>query len=383
MPESGSNDVSRAGLGSEHTRRWAENRLGLDYRAEAAAFPAWPEGITDAHAHINGPRAALVWREAARAFGVTRVYSQTRLEDAPGVRDALGDTIRFVAIPEYQAADRVHAFTEGFLERIPVWANTFGARMIKFWCAPRLREFLRDSGQVELASLDSEWRRRQADLATQHNMMLMAHVADPDTWFQGMYTDERFFGSKKDQYTPLQRMLETYTQPWLIAHMGGWPEDLDFLDTLLARYPHVHLDTSATKWMVRELSRHETGRVRSFFDRWRGRVFFGTDVVTSDAHLAPTPANDPTLKAEQASSPHEAFELYASRYWAMRTLLERGYTGESPIADTDLAMVEPTRYNAMSAPALHGHALSAETLRWLYKDAAAGVLDAWYDRHAG
>jgi hypothetical protein len=360
---------------------WAENRLGLDYRAEAARFAPPATEIIDVHTHVNGGKAAAVWREAAHLYGVTRTYTQTRWDQAHAVRETLGDTARFIAIPEYGSGDPGRALGEGMLEIMPRWAEEFGARMVKFWMAPRLREFLKGSGHEELAVLDSPIRRKQADLATELNMMLMAHIADPDTWFRGKYSDSAFFGSKKDQYSPLQAMLERYTQPWMIAHMGGWPEDLDFLDTLLDRYPHAHLDTSATKWMVRELSKHGSARVREFFERWRGRLFFGTDVVTSDDHLAPVDSGEITSKAQQANSPEQAFELYASRYWAMRTLLETDYDGPSPIADGDLAMLEPDKYDAMSAPRLRGHGLSGETLRALHCNAAAAVLDAWYDRH--
>lgn len=368
---------------AQHDRNvWAENRLGIDYRAAAADFAKPDAAIIDVHTHVNGGKAAAVWREAANLYGVTRTYTQTRWADAHAVRETLGDAARFIAIPNYGEGDRGHALGEGMLEMLPKWAEEFGARMMKFWVAPRLREFLKDSGHEDLAILDSPMRRRQADLATELNMMLMAHVADPDTWFRGMYSDSKFFGSKKDQYSPLQAMLERYTQPWMLAHMAGWPEDLDFLDTLLERYPHVHLDTSATKWMVRELSKHESTRVHEFFERWQGRVFFGTDIVTSDDHLAAVDSGEITGKAQQANSPEQAFDLYASRYWAMRTLLEGDYDGQSPIADGDLAMNDPEAFDDMSAPRLRGHGLSGGVLRSLHRDAAVRVLDAWYDKHA-
>jgi hypothetical protein len=81
-----------------------------------------------------------------------------------------------------------------------------------------------------------------------------------------------------------------------------------------------------------------------------------------------------------ASSPEEAFDLYASRYWALRTMFETGYLGESNIADPDLAMVDPARHDAMSAPTLRGLALPAPALRTLYHDACAQTVDWWYGR---
>ncbi|MGA1400551.1 MAG: hypothetical protein ACO38P_09200, partial [Phycisphaerales bacterium] len=65
-----------------------------------------------------------------------------------------------------------------------------------------------------------------------------------------------------------------------------------------------------------------------------------------------------------------AFDLYASRYWAYRTMLETAWTGESPIADPDLAAVEPSRFNAEDAPTLRGLTLPEEILEDLYHEAA-------------
>jgi len=358
------------------------NRLGIDYAADAAAFDhaICPGGIIDGHAHVNGRRGAEIFRRVMDAYGCKKVYSQTQYAEAAHVREVLGDRVRFVAIPEYMAEDRARAHREGFLENIQKFHDEFGAKMVKLWRAPRFRDLIPgdDSDNADVIALDSEWVVRAAELATSLGMMLMTHVADPDTWFKTSYQDASRYGTKADQYRPLERMLDRFTQPWLIAHLAGWPEDLDFVDGLLERHPNAHLDTSATKWQVREISKHPTSRVREFFDRWRGRIFFGTDVVTSDEHM--TPSASDRFGSALASSEDEAFELYAGRFWALRTMFETGYRGESPIADPDLKMVEPERYDAMSAPALTGHGLSRATLSDLYAGAAERVMESWYDR---
>ena len=41
-------------------------------------------------------------------------------------------------------------------------------------------------------------------------------------------------------------------------------------------------------------------------------------------------------------------------------------------------MVDPERFDDLSAPALRGHELGAERLRVLYRDACTGTLDRWY-----
>ena len=82
--------------------------------------------------------------------------------------------------------------------------------------------------------------------------------------------------------------------------------------------------------------------------------------------------------SDLADSPESAFELYASRYFALRTMFETAYDGESPIADPDLMMVEPTRYNAMSGPRLRGLSLPRELLGVLYSGAAEKLVERWW-----
>lgn len=358
------------------------NRFGVDYRAEGVRLGAPVRPIIDAHAHINGARASAIWREAADVYGVSRVYSQTQLAEADAVRGVLGDAVEFIAIPEYMSADREKSFTTGFIEGLDRWAGEYGARCVKHWAAPRFWDFAASfDDPASIAAIDGAWRRKICDRAVELGMMLMAHVADPDTWFATKYTDSDVYGTKMDQYERLERMLEAYDVPWLLAHMGGWPEDLGFLTALLERYPKIVLDTSATKWMVRELSKHTQPEFVVFFQKFEGRLLFGSDIVTSDEHLSPSDPDSPRFGVQLASSESEAFDLYASRYWALRTMLETEYTGESNIADPDLMMVSPDTYDAMSAPALTGRALPEAMLDVLYGGAAEATMQAWFDGH--
>ncbi len=358
------------------------NRLGLDYREEARRLGPPVRPIIDAHAHINGVRAAAVWREVCDLYGVERVYSQTQLAQAQQIRDVLGDRIRFVAIPEYMSEDRKRAFTHGFLENVIEFNERFGARMVKFWGAPRFLDYAEESGldPAEVFRFDAPWRMKIAEEAASRGMMLMVHVADPDTWFETMYADSARYGTKANQYESLERLLDAFDVPCLGAHMGGWPENLEFLTGLLERRPKLVLDTSATKWMVRELSKRPREELVEFLTRFEGRILFGSDIVTSDDHMEPADPGNERFGSQLATNECEAFELYASRYWAQRTMWETGYDGESPIADPDLAMVEPERFDAMSAPRLVGRGLPAEMLRVLYGGACEGTLDAWYER---
>jgi hypothetical protein len=360
-------------------RRWAANRLGLDYRAEAERLGKPVVPIIDGHAHINGGEASRVYRDVMDLFGVEAVMTQTQLAQAEAVKSVLGERVHFVAVPEYMSPDQRHAHTEGYIENITRW-HELGARMLKFWCAPRGRDYGKEMGDASILTLDNPWRRKQMDHAASLGMMFMAHIADPDTWFATKYTDAPFYGTKLDQYEPLERLADEYNIPWLIAHLGGWPEDLDFVAGLLERHPQFVIDTSATKWMVRELSKHPSDEFLAFLRRFEGRVFFGSDIVTLDEHLS---ADDgPRKMGAAASSPEDAFQLYASRYWAYRTMFETGYEGESPIADPDLMLVDPEQHDEMSAPTLKGHRLPADVQKVLYREAAENSILRWYREHA-
>jgi hypothetical protein len=356
------------------------NRFGVDYRVAAARMGPPPVPITDIHLHINGPGASRVYAGAAEHYGVAKVLTQTRRSDAPAVRELLGDNACFVAVPNWTHPDKPKVFREGFLEEIREW-HALGARVVKLWAAPRLWD-IAGGDPADVVPMDSEWRVRAAELATGLGMMIMTHTGDPDTWFKAKYSDATKYRTKQQQYIGLERMLDRFTVPWIGAHMGGSPEDLGFLDGMLTRHANLHLDTSATKWVVRELSKHPRERVREFFTRWRGRLFFGSDIVTLEDHMKPRTTPTPaTPMSDLASSPEEAFDLYASRYFALRLMFETDYDGESPIADPDLMMVEPKGHDSMSAPRLRGLALPADELRELYRDAADRLVFHWIRTH--
>ena len=346
------------------------NLHGIDYIESARSFGPPPVPIIDVHTHIGGGQASKIYKIAAEAWGVRHCCSMTQLEQVEAVSEVLGDTIQFIAIPSFSDPDRSAAHGSDFLDRIRSF-HALGSRIVKFWCAPRGVDYGDEVGNPDLLRLDSPIRRKAMDLGASLGMMFMVHIADPDTWFSTKYRDADRYGSKAWQYESFERLLDTYPNPWIAAHFGGWPENLDFLDGLLTRHPNLHLDTSATKWMVRELSRHDTGEFTGFLAKWSGRILFGSDIVTSDAHLEIDPElNEMTAKA---STTEEAFDLYASRYWALRHLFESNYDGPSPIADPDLAMVDPKAYGPLDSPTLHGHGLPVELQRMIYHDAAVGL----------
>lgn len=360
------------------------NRLGIDYAAEAKRFPV-ASGLgdlrlIDMHTHVNGREAARIFGRAADLYGVDLVYTMTWWDGVEDVRETLGDRIRFIAFPQFrEMAKDADKPAMGLIRQVEEFHGV-GARMLKFWMGPRIIDFIEDVDHAILQNLDAKPRLEAMDRACELDMMFMVHIADPDTWFKTTYADTGRYRAKPDHYDAFRRCLTRYDdRPWIAAHMGGWPEDLVFLDRLLDEHPNLFLDTSACKWMVRELSVHPRDEFVAFFEKHRHRLMFGSDIVSAEEHL--TEDSGTNVMGDKASTPEQAFDLYASRYWALRTMFETDYDGESPIADPDLAMVAPDRHDAMSAPRLVGRGLSGDLLRLIYRENAHRVIGHWYGDH--
>jgi len=321
------------------------NMLGLDYRAEAKQF-RYTGPIWDIHSHIWGVEAAEVYLQAADAYGIEKTWTMGALEFMDPMVERYGERFQFIAVPDYRKRDEPDTFTTQWFKDIEGFAQR-GCRMCKFWAAPRGRE-MRD-----YMRLDSDVYRQAMDIARSCGMTFMTHVADPDTWFATKYADASFFGTKAQQYEPLERLLDEFHDvTWIAAHMGGHPEDLEHLQQLLDDHGNLVLDTSATKWMIRELSRHPDA-FRDFVRQNPGRVLFGSDIVANHENID--------------------FDLYASRYWALRTLLETDYAGKSPIIDPDFHMVDPSLPPDTTAD-LNGAAFEDDLLRQVYIDTPKAVM---------
>lgn len=323
------------------------NVTGIDY-GERRHFRYGGPGLIDIHAHVlqtrpgdpkngpplgTGPGASLVQAEtmlaAAEEFGITRTYSMCPVDDISMLRERFGSRLGFngaISKKPDEPESAAWELLDRFLKE--------GVEIIKFWGAPRGRE----RGLL----VDAPWRLEAARRACAAGIrVFMVHVADPDTWFRTVYADVAKFGTKSDQYRGLEHLLEEFPDvSWIAAHMGGDPEHPDHLEALLERYPHLYLDTSATKWQVREVSPRREA-LRSLICRYAERFLFGCDLVTR--HELPR-------------------EHYVSRYWCQRTLWESTWEGPSPIADPDYAAApgEP------ATPYLRGLALPDDVLVRIY-----------------
>ena len=331
------------------------NVTGFDYAQRAHLTYAGPP-IIDIHAHVTmtnpddrpaGPAGgagstgsaaqAETMLDVAAEFGIARTYSMCPVQDIAPLRERLGDRIGFngmITKKPDEPDDAAYRLLDQFLEA--------GVEIVKLWSAPRGRE----RGLV----VDAPWRVEALKRARAAGVrVVMVHVGDPDNWWRTHYAEVAKFGTKPEQFLPLRRMMEEFPDmTWIGAHMGGDPEHPDHLEALLERYPHYMIDTSATKWQVREVSPRAEA-IRALVCRFPDRFLFGSDLVTRH---------------------HLAREHYVSRYWCQRTLWESTWQGPSPIADPDY---EPGPGEGPT-PTLRSVGLPPEVLRQVYSDNARKLL---------
>jgi hypothetical protein len=302
------------------------NRLHLDYHAPIPR-PKVKGIVIDAHTHLLAVRHAQTWFEAGDHYGVDAYVTMAPLEEALGLQRIWGDRLQFIAIPSWQ-----NPSVDDWLRRIEAFYN-LGSRIVKFHMAP-------GTMATRKYRLDSDELRPVVKEAADRGMILMSHVGDPDTWYNGKYAaDVAKFGTRDDHYRMWENVMSQYPDhPWWGAHMGGNPENLPRLQSLLDRYPNLYLDLSATKWIAREVSARHVA-AREFVLRNVDRLMWGSDQVSGD---------------------DRGFDFLASRLWVHRKLWETDYVGPSPIFDPDAP--------PENQPQLHGVALPDAAIQKLYHD---------------
>ncbi|QEL18672.1 amidohydrolase family protein [Limnoglobus roseus] len=322
------------------------NATGQDFNSREHLVYSGPP-IIDIHAHVTMTRpeekaegvsnAAERMLATAAEFGIGRTYSMCPPQDIAALRARLGAAIAFngmISKKPDEPDDAAYRTLDQFIQ--------VGIEIVKLWAAPRGR----DHGLL----LDAPWRIESLNRARSAGIrVVMVHVGDPDAWWNHTYQDVTKFGTKADQYLPLRKMIEMFPDlTWIGAHMGGDPEHPDHLERLLEEFPQLHFDTSATKWQVREVSRHRDA-VRSLVCRHPDRFLFGSDLVTGHMH---------------------ARDHYVSRYWCQRTLWESAWTRPSPIHDPDYVPGE----GEQPGPTLRGVDLPSDVLNKVYSENARRIL---------
>ena len=116
------------------------------------------------------------------------------------------------------------------------------------------------------------------------------HVADPEAFFHPIdasneryeelieHPDWSFYGPKFPSMAELlaqrDRVFSKHPHTTFVAlHFGSWPENLDFVEQTLKKFPNVMIETGARE---AELGR-QARRTRELFLKYPDRIMFGTD----------------------------------------------------------------------------------------------------------
>lgn len=286
--------------------------------------------MIDDHAHVSITPSLREFLDAASVHGVRKVGAVSRSPDS--LRGFKDDRITLEPVHYFSGRlEYADKKTEKFLKKV-VDIRKKGIKFIKFWFATPyffMGKDLTTPGTIKFFQKIGE-----------EGLVAEVHISNPDSWHGHISIKEEI----------RRQMLEVVAKcpgtRFVLIHMGGNPEDPNDLMGSLEKNDNLYLDTSATKWVSRELSAHHDD-ARKMFLKYPDRILFGSDLVIP-------PHNQGTLTE---------LEYFLSRYFVQRMMLE--YDGEfkSPIHDPD---------NVDNHP-LKGLNLPMEILEKVYKKNAESL----------
>jgi len=298
--------------------------------------------IFDAHTHIGEPDAIDMMLKIEDELDTTAqigiVHSKEGFEYA-----RVKYPERFVFAKYLSLSDIAHYNVNPIIDDISRTKDE-GYSLAKTWFGPRWRDYIE-----EVASdfrIDSPKLEPIFQALEDNRLPLLVHVADPDTYFQLHYQDVSKYGTKEENLSQLEAVLERHPRLlFQIPHFGAQPEihRLVNLAKWLDRFPNIIIDTASSRWMARELSKDVT-KARAFLLKYSDRILFGTDLSTNRGTM----------------------EYFESRYRAQRLLWETRVRNEPlPFEDADTKDSGGTFINGLDLP--------LTVLRKLYWENAARI----------
>ena len=202
-------------------------------------------------------------------------------------RNALGDRLVYFPAPDF--GDVSPGFGERMAEQFERKVEA-GAAGLKVFKALGLhhRDAQGNLIPVDDPRLDPLWARA-GELGAPvlvHSSDVLAHFQPLDENNEQREALTRFpqwhvYGDRFPGHDELleqrNRVIERHPDTIFIgAHVGGYGEELAYVDAWLDRYPNFFIDTSAS---IVQLGRHPTEEVRAFLIKHQDRVLFGSDIV--------------------------------------------------------------------------------------------------------
>jgi hypothetical protein len=315
----------------------------LDPRLAAALarpLPPPPVPIFDIHMHSGSPQATAAYVKAANTYGVVRAVNMTFGGMADPLAAHFGDFFMPCGWPVWQHHPHelpdwlwfTCEWVDGLQEKIRT-----GMRWIKTKLVPH------PDGPTHIW-LDDPHLAPMFARCEELRLPVQVHAAHPTRWWQTGKLRAAVCGPKTAYLEQVERLMQQHPRLKVLSvHMGSSPEDLGYLGRLMDSYPNYSIDTSATKWTIRELSARPE-QARAFFIRYADRISFGSDLVVRDD----VPAS-----------------YYTSRFHVQRTMWETSFRGLSMIRDPDAGA---------EGPYLNGLGLPGEALAKLYRGNAERMI---------
>jgi hypothetical protein len=268
--------------------------------------------IFDAHTHIGEIDTIDRMLKIEQEFGVTAQIGIVHSEEGfQAAREKYPE--RFVFAKYLSLNDIALYNVEPVIDDISRTKDE-GYSLAKSWFGPRWKDYVENvptDFRIDSPKLDPVFQALE-----DHELPLLIHVADPDTYFDLHYQDVSKYGTKEENLSQLEAVLERHPRVvFQIPHFGAQPEIHRLLNlaSWLDRFPNVILDTASSRWMARELSK-DAEKARDFVIKYADRILFGTDLATY----------------------RENMEYFGARYKAQKLLWETDVRDEPlPFEDAD------------------------------------------------
>lgn len=271
--------------------------------------------IIDTHIHLNDLRKTKHLISYGQQYGISRWLAISSLKTKHAVNLMYDEMFKynlFLNMKNIASATSTDENIKDILDEIEVaYAEDFAA--LKMWMPPRFKKrFNVETSQY----INNEALYPVFQLIEDLEFAVIWHIADPDKWYNTVYSDSQYYGTKADHLSQIEKVAEKFNKlKIIIPHFGGNPENLEELSNLLSRRSNIYIDTSGTKWISRELSKHPE-KAKQFIEKYDRRIFFGSDLVLG--------YEKPDIET-----------YYRTRYWVQQALLSSDKEWQSPIPDPD------------------------------------------------
>jgi predicted TIM-barrel fold metal-dependent hydrolase len=338
--------------------------------APAAGGPAhYGIEIIDSHVHIDPNMFSLA--QALEVFdksGIGRfvaksggAWDSSRFWATVAMKRVLQDRFEFFCNIDWDDLDQPD-FATSTAARL-AQAAAAGAKGVKIFKNLGLRLRTTDG---KLMAVDDPRLDPIFEKAGEIGFIVALHVADPVAFFQPVTPDNErydelkiaprwsFYGGDFPSHAELmaqqeRRVARHPKTKFLLIHLAGFSENLDYVDNLLSKYGNVWVDTSAR---LPEIGRHPADKARAFFVKHQDRILFGSDFISSGSEMQLGSVSDKEPTVEDAI-------IFFNRHWRYLETDEKQIEHPTPVQGK-------WKVDAIALP--------PEVLRKLYRDNAEKLI---------